>query len=201
MSTPRPAMLVAIVTAPTRPAWAIVSPSRSACSGFALRTTCSIPWRVSSPESISETSNAVAGRDNHVVGAARVPVVAVGVLLGGVLGVEPLASEGLLGGLRVALVAERVARVGPRLQADHAALPRRHRALVLVEDLHVPAPHGLAHRTLANLHERVVPAQRVGLGEPVIVEHGDAILLAKPSDRLRVERLARGAHDPELLRV
>ena len=52
-------MLVAIVTAPTRPAWAIVSPSRWACSGLALRTTWSMPWRVSSPESISETSTEI----------------------------------------------------------------------------------------------------------------------------------------------
>ena len=48
MSTPRPAMLVAIVTAPRRPAWATVSPSRWAYSGFAFRTSCWIPARVSS---------------------------------------------------------------------------------------------------------------------------------------------------------
>ena len=52
-------MLVAIVTAPTRPAWAIVSPSRWACSGLALRTTWSIPLRVSSSESISDTSTEI----------------------------------------------------------------------------------------------------------------------------------------------
>ena len=52
-------MLVAIVTAPIRPAWAIVSPSRCACSGLALSTTWSIPLRVSSPESISETSTEI----------------------------------------------------------------------------------------------------------------------------------------------
>ena len=36
MSVPRPAMLVAIVTAPLRPAWAIISASRSTFSGLAL---------------------------------------------------------------------------------------------------------------------------------------------------------------------
>ena len=51
-------MLVAIITAPLRPAWAIRSPSRSACSGFALSTACSIPARFSSAEIISETSTA-----------------------------------------------------------------------------------------------------------------------------------------------
>ena len=59
MSTPRPAMLVAIITAPTRPAWAMTSPSRSACSGFAFSTACSMPWRFSSSESISETSTEI----------------------------------------------------------------------------------------------------------------------------------------------
>ena len=49
-------MLVAIITAPLRPAWAIRSPSRSACSGLALSTACSTPLRFSSPEIISETS-------------------------------------------------------------------------------------------------------------------------------------------------
>ena len=39
-------MLVAIVTAPGAPASAIVSPSRSACSGLALSTVCGIPLRV-----------------------------------------------------------------------------------------------------------------------------------------------------------
>ncbi len=59
MSTPRPAMLVAIVTAPGRPASAIVSPSRSACSGFAFRTECLMPLFFSSPESSSETSTEI----------------------------------------------------------------------------------------------------------------------------------------------
>ena len=49
-------MLVAIITAPLRPAWAISSPSRSACSGLALSTACSIPCRFSASEIISETS-------------------------------------------------------------------------------------------------------------------------------------------------
>ena len=52
-------MLVAIVTAPLRPAWATVSPSRCAYSGFALRTSCGIPARFSSPPSISETSTEI----------------------------------------------------------------------------------------------------------------------------------------------
>ena len=40
MSVPRPAMLVAIVTAPRWPAWAMISASRSWC--LALSTLCSI---------------------------------------------------------------------------------------------------------------------------------------------------------------
>src|SRR5205085_11866636 len=43
--------------------------------------------------------------------------------------------------------------------------------------------------------------QRIGLREPVEVEDGDPVLLAEPADRLRVERLARRAHDAELLWV
>ena len=49
-------MLVAIITSPLRPAWAISSPSRSACSGLALSTACLIPSRFSASEIISETS-------------------------------------------------------------------------------------------------------------------------------------------------
>ena len=73
--------------------------------------------------------------------------------------------------------------------------------LVLVEDLHVPAGHRLAHRALADLHPRVVGDQRIGLGQPVVVEHGQAVLLAEPADRLGVQRLARRADAAELLRV
>ena len=49
-------MLVAIITAPLRPAWEISSPSRSAFSGLALSTACLIPSRLSAAEIISETS-------------------------------------------------------------------------------------------------------------------------------------------------
>jgi hypothetical protein len=69
-----------------------------------------------------ERPDPVAGGDDHVVGAARVPVVAVLVRDGGVLGVEPLAAERLLGRLVVVPVAERVVRVRARAQADLAAL-------------------------------------------------------------------------------
>ena len=48
---PRPAMLVAIVTAPLRPACATIDASRSWYLAF--RTTCGIPLRLSIPESIS----------------------------------------------------------------------------------------------------------------------------------------------------
>jgi hypothetical protein len=51
MSVPRPAMLVAMVTAPLRPAWATIDASRSWY--LALSTTCGTPLRLSSPESIS----------------------------------------------------------------------------------------------------------------------------------------------------
>ena len=44
---PRPAMLVAMVTAPLRPAWATISASRSCC--LALRTLCLTPFRLSKP--------------------------------------------------------------------------------------------------------------------------------------------------------
>jgi hypothetical protein len=38
ISVPRPAIFVAIVTAPRRPLWATISASLSTFSGFALRT-------------------------------------------------------------------------------------------------------------------------------------------------------------------
>ena len=52
-------MFVAIVTAPGAPASAIVSPSRSACSGLALSTVCLIPLRFRLSESSSETSTEI----------------------------------------------------------------------------------------------------------------------------------------------
>ena len=93
-----------------------------------------------------ERPDPVAGRDDHVVGAAGVPDVAVLVGLGGVLGVEPLAAEHLLGVLGPVPVAERVVRVRARPEADLPALARRQRVLVLVEDRDVPAGHGQPHR-------------------------------------------------------
>ena len=52
-------MLVAIVTAPGRPASAMISPSRSACSGLAFSTVCGIPRLLSSAPSTSETSTEI----------------------------------------------------------------------------------------------------------------------------------------------
>ena len=43
MSVPRPAMLVAMVTAPALPAWAIISASRSTFSGLAFSKLWGIP--------------------------------------------------------------------------------------------------------------------------------------------------------------
>src|SRR3954462_2824060 len=106
-----------------------------------------------------ERADPVAGGDDHVVGPPRVPDVAVLLLHRGVLRVEPVAAEDLLGVLRAVPVAERAVRVRPRPQADLAALALRDRPLVLVEDLDVPARHRPSHRALANLHEREVPGE------------------------------------------
>ena len=57
MSVPRPAMLVATVTAPGRPAWATISASCSWC--FALSTWCFTPRRCRSWERYSERSTEV----------------------------------------------------------------------------------------------------------------------------------------------
>ncbi|MCY1305504.1 hypothetical protein D9M70_553120 [compost metagenome] len=54
MSVPRPAMLVAMVTAPGRPAWAMISASFSWYLAF--RTLCSMPACSSSLETYSEDS-------------------------------------------------------------------------------------------------------------------------------------------------
>src|SRR3954462_11420832 len=54
MSTPRPAMLVATVTAPRRPAWATICASRSWF--FAFKTLCSIPRRLRTPDKRSDFS-------------------------------------------------------------------------------------------------------------------------------------------------
>ncbi len=57
MSTPRPAMFVAIVTARCWPASLMISASR-ACS-FALSTLCGTPCRVSSCDRYSDVSTAI----------------------------------------------------------------------------------------------------------------------------------------------
>src|SRR3954471_3438434 len=147
-----------------------------------------------------ERADPVTGRDDHVIGPAGVPEVAVLVALGRVLGVEPVAAEGLPRRLGVVPVAERIVRVAARPQADLPPLADPYRVLVLVEDLHVPARHRLSHRAFANLHEGKVPAQRIRLAEAVEVENGDAVLVPEPADRLRVQRLAGRAGDSEPLR-
>jgi hypothetical protein len=54
MSTPRPAMLVATVTAWSRPAWVTISASRVCC--LALSTSWGTPRLVSMRESFSDFS-------------------------------------------------------------------------------------------------------------------------------------------------
>ena len=54
---PRPAMLVAIVTAPDRPAWATMPDSFS--WNLALRTSCLMPRRLSIVASISDFSTLI----------------------------------------------------------------------------------------------------------------------------------------------
>src|SRR5437763_6618055 len=127
-----------------------------------------------------EWADAIPGGDDHVVGAPRVPVVTVLVALRRVLGVEPVAPEGLRGRLRVVPVAERIVGIGAGAEADLTARSPLDGVLVLVEDLYVPAGHRLAHRALADLHERVVAAERIGLAEAVVVEHCEAVLRAEP---------------------
>src|SRR5215218_3968970 len=86
-----------------------------------------------------EGPDPVSGRDDHVVGAARVPEVAVLVGLSRVVGVEPVAAENLLGVLGTVPVAERVVGVRSRPQADLTALAGWPRPLVFVEDRDLPA--------------------------------------------------------------
>ena len=52
-------MFVAIVTAPGRPASAMISPSRSAYSGLAFSTVCGMPRLRSRSDSISDTSTEI----------------------------------------------------------------------------------------------------------------------------------------------
>ena len=57
MSVPRPAMLVATVTAPLRPAWATIAASRSWY--FAFSTSCGTPLRLSILDRSSDFSTLV----------------------------------------------------------------------------------------------------------------------------------------------
>ena len=54
MSTPLPAMLVATVTEPSLPAWAMISASLKCCLAFS--TSCLMPWRASMVDSFSDFS-------------------------------------------------------------------------------------------------------------------------------------------------
>src|SRR5918992_4896828 len=148
-----------------------------------------------------ERPDPVAGRDDHVVGPARVPDVAVLVLAGGVLGVEPVAAEDLLGVLGTVPVAERVVGVGAGPEADLARLALGDGLFVGVEDGHLPAGQGQAHGAGPDLDRRVVGAQRVALGQAVVVEHRAADRPVPPGDRLGVERLAGRAGQPQVAEV
>ena len=66
MSVPRPAMFVAIVTLPLRPACATISASRS--WNLALRTLCLMPRRFSSSPSISLTSTLILFNEYTITG-------------------------------------------------------------------------------------------------------------------------------------
>ncbi len=57
MSVPRPAMLVATVTAPLRPAWATIAASRSWYLAFS--TSCGMPLRLSILETSSDFSTLI----------------------------------------------------------------------------------------------------------------------------------------------
>src|SRR3954462_13071950 len=108
-----------------------------------------------------EGPDPVARGDDHVVGAALVPDVAVLVHRRGVLRVEPLPAERLPARLLVVPIAERGMRIGSRAQADLAALALLDRMLVLVEDLDVPPGHRPPHRALTDLHPREVRHERI----------------------------------------
>ena len=140
-----------------------------------------------------EGSDPVPRRDDHVVRATDVPEVAVLVLHRGILGVKPLAVEGLAPCLLVSPVAERIVRIRARPQTDLAARAALDGLLVVVEELNVPARHRQAHRSFADVEERIVGDERIRLGQAVEVEHGDAVVVAEPADRLRVQRLSRRA--------
>ena len=92
-------------------------------------------------------------------------------------------------------------RVRPSPKTDLATVAGRDRLLVLVEDLDLPAGHRLAHRALANLHERVVGDERIRLRQAVVVEHRDSVVLSEPANRLGVQWLARRADPAGTLRV
>ena len=116
---------------------------------------------------------------------------------GDVLGVEPLASGPTPGAPPPRCSSSRAGSAGSSARAGRSRRARVRRGSVLIEDLHVSGM-GLPidpSRTSRNGSWR--PAGRTR--SPVVVEHGDAVLLAEPADRLRVERLAGAADDAELL--
>src|SRR5947209_5099474 len=103
-----------------------------------------------------ERADSVTGGNDHVVGAPRIPDVAVLVHHRRILCVEPLAAERLACRLLVPPITERVVRVRPRTQTDLAALSPSDLVLVLVEEMDVPPRHRSTHRSFAHRHPRVI---------------------------------------------
>ena len=141
-----------------------------------------------------ERGDAVAGRDDHVVGAALEPQVAVGVASREVAGSEPRADElrrRRFGGVQVLEERDRVGHA----HRDLAGLARGQLVPVAVDHRHVVSRVRQPHRAGTHLpHGRRVPDEVVRLGLPVDLRDGDAEALARPGERVRAERLA-AAHD------
>ncbi len=140
-----------------------------------------------------ERPDPVGRRDDHVVGAAHEPEIAVLVGDRPVAAVVPVATKRAAGGLRVTPVfAEQPHRALRRDPHRHVALLARIQHLaVVVDHAHVEAWRRLAHRTRPHRQAAVVGDQIDRLGLPEAVVDRQTRRLPPDLDHLRVERLTR----------
>src|SRR6266481_448967 len=90
--------------------------------------------------------DAIAGAGDHIILAADVPEITVGILFAEITGEQELSGVFFRGRFRIAPILNHGARV--RLAyADDAALPARHFLALLVDDANVKAWRGPPHRS------------------------------------------------------
>ena len=144
--------------------------------------------------------NAVAGRADDVVVAAKVEEVAVRIGVHRVAGDEPPFAVGLhelrCAAFGILPVAEHELGIGRPDDQPAAGVPGVE-AIVSIEHRRVDARERAPHRARLDGHSRVIEHGHQGLGLPVAVQHFDSRQTSPRIDDLRVDGLARGHRESQ----